>query len=111
MGLHLSEYSLSLLCLTSLSLCLASHFPFFCFLRFLLSPFGFGLPRVRTEFFFFFFNIYMGHGLLGWPDDGLEFIIFGRGARAKNSGAQALFLKILLAKKFFFWAQGGPGSP
>ena len=76
-GLRLSEYSLSLLCLASLSLCLASHFPFFffffsfCFLRFLLSPFGFVLLRVRVEFFFSF-KIYMGHRHLGWLDDGLH---------------------------------------
>ena len=76
-GLRLSEYSLSILCLASLSLCLASHFPFFsfffsfCFLRFLLSPFGFVLLRVRAEFFFSF-KIYMGHRLLGWLDDGLH---------------------------------------
>ena len=69
-GLRLSEYSLSLLCL-------ASHFPFFffffsfCFLRFLLSPFGFVLLRVRAEFFFSF-KIYMGHRHLGWLDDGLH---------------------------------------
>ena len=119
-GLRLSKYSLSLLCLASLSLCLASHFPFFffffCFLRFLLSPFGFGLLRVRVEFFilFYFFKIYMGHGLLGGPDDGLGFMIFGRGALAKNSrgaklktqGPKPFFLKILLAK-IFFWAPGG----
>ena len=96
-GLRLSEYSLSLLCLASLSLCLASHFPFFsfffsfCFLRFLLSPFGFVLLRVRAEFFFFSFKIYMGHGLLSWLDDGLH--DFWEGGRAKNSGAQALFFE------------------
>ena len=44
----------------------------FCFLRFLLSPFGFVLLRVRAEFFFFSFKIYMGHRLLGWLDDGLH---------------------------------------
>ena len=72
-----------------------SFFFFFCFLRFLLSPFGFGLLRVRVEFFilFYFFKIYMGYGLLGWSDDGLGFMIFGRGARAKNSGAQGLFFE------------------
>ena len=60
--------------LASLSLCLTSHFPFFLFfffsLHFLLSPFGFGL--LRAEVFFFFLNIYIGHGLLGWLDDGLR---------------------------------------
>ena len=74
--------------LTSLFFFLFSFF-LFCFLRFLLSPFGFGLLRVRAKFFFF--KIYMGYGLLGWSDDGLGFMIFGRGARAKNSGAQGLF--------------------
>ena len=57
----------------------------------------------------------MGHGLLGWPDDGLGFMIFGRGALAKNSrgaklktqGPKPFFLKILLAKFFFF----GPRPP
>ena len=33
-GLRLSEYSLSLLCLATLSLFLASHFPFFLFFVF-----------------------------------------------------------------------------
>ena len=54
-----------------------SHFPFFLsfFLRFLLSSFGFGMLRAEGVFFFFFlkiilFKIYMGHGLLGWLDDG-----------------------------------------
>ena len=55
----------------------------------------------------------MGHGLLGWPDDGLGFMIFGRGALDKNSrgaklksqGPKPFFLKILLAKIFFL----GPG--
>ena len=59
----------------------------------------------------------MGHGLLGWPNDGQEFMIFGRGARAKNSGGAELktqgpkpfFLKILLAKIFFFGPRGGLG--
>ena len=72
--------------LTSLSF----FFFFFCFLRFLLSPFGFVLLRVRAEFFFSF-KIYMGHGLLGWLDDGLH--DFWEGGRAKNSGAQALFFE------------------
>ena len=63
--------SISTLSRLSISLSLSLPFPFFlCFLRFLLSPSGFGLLRVRVEFFFFF-KIYMGHGLLGCPDDGL----------------------------------------
>ena len=33
----------------------------------------------------------MGHGLLGWLDDGLH--DFWEGGRAKNSGAQALFFE------------------
>ena len=54
---------------------LASHFPFFFlffffffFLWFLLSPFGFGLPR--AEFFFFRLTWVMGSAL-SWLDDGL----------------------------------------
>ena len=76
---------------------------------------------MRVEFFilFYFFKIYMGHGLLGWPDDGLGFMIFGRGALAKNSrgaklktqGPKPFFLKILLAKIFFFLGPRGPGPP
>ena len=50
-----------------------SHFPFFLsfFLRFLLSSFGFGMLRAEGVFFLIIlFKIYMGHGLLGWLDDG-----------------------------------------
>ena len=53
--------SMSTLYLTSLSLCLASHFPFFFFLRFLLSPFGFGLLRAEVFIFIiiiFYFSIF-----------------------------------------------------
>ena len=97
-------YSVSPLYLSVSPLTSLSFFFFFsfCFLRFLLSPFGFVLLRVRVEFFFSF-KIYMGHGLLGWLDDGLH--DFWEGGRAKNSGAQALFFLILLTKNFFFWAR------
>ena len=87
-----------------------SFFLLFPSFRVLLSPFSFGLLRVRAEFFFFL-KIYMGHGLLAWPDDGLGFMIFVRGAGLKTQGPKPFFLKILLAKKIFFWTQGGPGPP
>ena len=57
----------------------------------------------------------MGYGLMGsalsWPDDGL-----GEGGPEQKfqGGPKPLFFffgKILLAKKFFFWAQGGLGPP
>ena len=65
----------------------------------------------------------MGHGLLGWLDDGWGFMIFGRGARAKTKrggGAELktkggpssflfFFLKILVANFFFFFF--GPRPP
>ena len=107
-GLRLSEYSLSLLCLASLSLCLASHFPFFffffsfCFLRFLLSPFGFVLLRVRVEFFFLLKFTWVIGTWAGWM---MGFMIFGRRARAKNSGPKPIFLKFYLLNFFFL----GPG--
>ena len=63
-----SPLYLSVSPLTSLSFL---FFFSFCFLRFLLSPFGFVLLRVRAEFFFSF-KIYMGHRLLGWLDNGLH---------------------------------------
>ena len=71
--------------------------------QFLLSPFGFGLLRLRFFplfiylFIFFLLWIDMGYGLMSsalgwpWPDDGL-----GKGGRSKNfRGAQAPI--------FFFW--------
>ena len=39
----------------------------------------------------------------------MGFMIFGRGAELKTQGPKPFFLKILLAKNFFFWAQGGLG--
>ena len=74
------------LCLAAL----ASHFPFFFlflffFLWFLLSPFGFGLPR--AEFFFFFRLTWVMGSALSWLDDGLGergVHDFWEGAGAKN---------------------------
>ena len=96
----------------------------------LLPPFGFGLLRAEifSFFFFFFFVVVDWHGLwpyelcsglAGWwargrrfmPDDGLG--EGGAGAKILG-GPKPLFFffgKILLAKKFFFWAQEGLGPP
>ena len=82
-----------------------SFFFFFCFLRFLLSPFGFVLLRVRAEFFFFLLKFTWVIG--SWAGWMMGFMIFGRRARAKNSGPKPFFFLILLAKVFFF----GPGPP
>ena len=58
----------------------------------------------------------MGYGLMGsalsWPDDGLG----EGGLEQKFQGGPSpyfffFFGKFLLAKKFFFWAQGGLGPP
>ena len=92
----------------SLSLSFLFFFSFFSFV-FLLSPFGFGLLRAEI-FFFFGLTWVMGSGL-SWPDDGL-----GEGGPEQKfqGGPKPLFFyfgKILLAKIFFFWAQGGPGPP
>ena len=82
----------------------------------MLSPFGFGLLRAEIfSFFFFFVVIDMGYGLmssaLGWPDDGLG----EGGPEQKFQGGPSpyffFFGKILLAKKFFFWARGGLEPP
>ena len=58
----------------------------------------------------------MGLGLAGWWAGGPGGVhdILGGGPSKKLRGTQALFFcsqKILLAKKKFFWAQGGPGPP
>ena len=101
-------------------------FPWF-FFAFSVTPFG-----LWCWVFFFFLIDYLGHGLLGWPDDGFwtrgvhgSWIgrmmgwggswYFGRGPEQKTKGGPSPFffgsLKILLAKKKKFWAQGGPGPP
>ena len=57
----------------------------------------------------------MGYGFMGsalsWPDDGLG----DGGPEQKFQGGPSpnffFFGKILLAKNFFFWAQGGLGPP
>ena len=111
---------LSTLCLTSLFS--SSFFSFFYLGFFALSVTPFG-----ADCCFFFFNIllgswapglggFMGLGLAGWWAGGPGGVhdILGGGPSKKLRGAQALFfcsLKILLAKNFFFWAQGGPGPP
>ena len=99
------------------SLCLASllsvshlypllFFSFFSLVFFAFSVTPFGLWCWVFCFFFFFLIDYLGHGLLGWSDDGLAewwlldwggswlldwpddglggFMIFWEGARAKN---------------------------
>ena len=57
---------------------------------------------VESESLSFFLKIYMGHGLLGCPDDGLRFMEGGwaknsRGAELKTQGPKPFLLKILLA--------------
>ena len=49
------------LCLASLSLCLAPHYLSVFFFSFLSSSFTFSIMFIAE--FFFFFLIYMGHGL------------------------------------------------
>ena len=106
-----------------------SHFPFFFFF-FSFFSFGFSVfafsfwfwtaeAEIFSFFFFFFFLLWidMGYGLmsstLGWPwlDDGLG----ERGPEQKFQGGPSpyffFFGNFLLAKKFFFWAQGGLGPP
>ena len=68
----------------------------------------------------------MGYGLMGsalsWPDDGLgeggfmpDDGLGEGGPKQKFQGGPSpyffFFGKILLAKKFFFWARGGLGPP
>ena len=108
-GLRLSEYSLSLLCLAFLSLCLASHFPFFSFFFFPFVSFVFCFLRLvlycwewELSFFFLLKFTWVIGSWAGWM---MGFMIFGRRARAKNSGPKPFFFLILLAKIFFFWAR------
>ena len=88
--------------------------------QFLLSPFGFGLLRLRffplfLFIYFFLLWIDMGYGLMSsalgwpWPDDGL-----GEGGQEqKFQGGPSpyfFFLEIFyLLKNFFFGPRGGSG--
>ena len=109
----------------SLSLCLAPHYlsVLFFFFSFLSSSFTFSIMFIAeyffffliymghglSEFFFFFFLIYMGHGLFKTP--GLAGWLAGigmvevRGVELKTKGPKLFFGKFYIIKKKKF----GPG--